>query len=223
MTSIILVVAPHPDDETLGCGGSLLRHRAEGDEIHWMIMTTITENVGYSRQHVESRKKEIDAVAERYGFSSVHQADFITTKLDIIANNELVDEVSRVVNRVKPDTLYIPFRSDVHSDHKAVFDAVSACTKSFRYPFIRRVRVYETLSETEFGIRPNYGGFRPNLWIDISEYLEQKIEIMKLFKNEMGEHPFPRSEKCIHALATLRGSTAGVVAAESFITMKEIL
>ena len=68
MTSIILVVAPHPDDETLGCGGSLLRHRAEGDEIHWMIMTTITENVGYSRQHVESRKKEIDAVAERYGF-----------------------------------------------------------------------------------------------------------------------------------------------------------
>jgi N-acetylglucosamine malate deacetylase 1 len=223
MTSRILVVSPHPDDETLGCGGSLLRHRAEGDEIHWMIMTTINEEVGYSRERIDSRKREIDNVTDRYGFSSVHQADFITTKLDTIANSELIGEVSSVVNKVKPDTLYIPFRSDVHSDHKAVFDAVSACTKSFRYPFIRRVRAYETLSETEFSLRPNDSGFKPNLWIDISEFLEQKIEVMKLFKNEFGEHPFPRSEKCIRALATLRGSTAGVESAESFVTMKEIL
>jgi LmbE family N-acetylglucosaminyl deacetylase len=188
-----------------------------------MIMTRISESAGYSKESVESRKNEIADVAKTYGFSSIHQAKFETTTLDTIAKRELVEEVSSVMNSVKPEIIYVPYRNDVHSDHKVIFDVVAACTKSFRYPFIRKVRAYETLSETEFGITPESSGFRPNLWIDITEHLEKKIMIMKKYKGEMGKHPFPRSERNINALATIRGATAGVEAAEAFLSLKEII
>ena len=219
--SIVLVVAPHPDDETLGCGGTLLRHHDKGDETHWLIVTSISEDVGYSKNEIDRRKTEINDVAESYGFKSVTQAGFNTTMLDKVSKKELISLVSDVFNQIKPDTIYMPYRNDIHTDHGEVFDAVASCTKSFRFPFIRKVRVYETLSETEFSMRTDDKGFRPNLWIDITLYLDKKIEIMKLYKNEIKNHPFPRSEQNIRALATLRGSTINVNFAESFITLKE--
>ena len=220
--STILVVAPHPDDETLGCGGALLRHKAEGDDINWLIMSTITEDAGYSAKRVSSRKKEIDRVAKAYDFSHVSQLNYITARLDTVAKEDMVKQVSNIISNIKPDTIYIPFRGDAHSDHKIVFDVVASCTKSFRYPFLSCVRAYETLSETEFSLRTDNYGFNPNYWVGINEYLEKKISIMKMFQGEMGEHPFPRSELNIKALATLRGATAGVLAAEAFMILKEI-
>ena len=80
----IIVIAPHPDDETLGCGGTLLRHKAEGDEIHWLIVTTITENSSYEKEFVKLRQQEIERVASAYGFSSVHQSHFMTAELDLV-------------------------------------------------------------------------------------------------------------------------------------------
>jgi len=215
----VLVVAPHPDDETLGCGGSLLRHADQGDELHWLIMSAIDSDMGFSPARVESRAKEIEEVAAEYGFTSLHQAKFDTTRLDTYPKGELVGEVSSIISRVQPEVLYLPYRSDVHSDHKAVFDAVASCTKSFRYPSIISVRVYETLSETEFTIRTDDGGFKPNLWINISDYIDRKVEIMKIYASEIKDHPFPRSEKNIRALATVRGATAGVEAAEGFMSL----
>ena len=221
--SIILVVSPHPDDETLGCGGTLLRHVAEGDQVHWLIMSTITQEAGFSQNRVESRIKEIAQVARAYSFESVKRAEFIATKLDTYPESMLIEFVAKIVNLVQPETIYLPYRNDAHSDHTKVFDAVAACTKSFRYPSVKKVRAYETLSETEFSICPKDNGFRPNLWVDISDFLNQKIKIMKIYKGEMGEHPFPRSEDSIKALATLRGAVAKVNAAEGFISLKEII
>ncbi|GJL54507.1 MAG: GlcNAc-PI de-N-acetylase [Nitrospirales bacterium] len=221
--STVLVVAPHPDDETLGCGGTLLRHRSKGDSIHWLIMTTISEALGYSRKFIQQRKEEIEHVAGEYGFASVSQTSFITTDLDVLSKKVLIDEVAKNVRSVKPNVIYAPFGNDVHSDHKAVFDAMAACTKSFRYPSVKRVCLYETISETEFSLSLDDAGFRPNLWIDISQFIDRKIEIMKLYVNEMGTHPFPRSERNIRALATFRGATAGCEAAEAFMLVKEII
>jgi N-acetylglucosamine malate deacetylase 1 len=220
--STVLVVAPHPDDETLGCGGTLLRHKAEGDTINWLIMTSISEKNGFKQDRIERRSNEIINVREAYDFTQVHQASFDTTMLDSIPKAELVAEVSTFIHEAKPDILYLPYRNDVHSDHEIVFDTAVSCTKSFRYPFIRKIRVYETLSETEFGLRPEDGGFRPNFFVDISGYLDKKIEIMKHYEGELGEHPFPRSEKNIRALSTLRGATVGVMSAEAFMSLKEI-
>ncbi len=219
----VLVVAPHPDDETLGCGGTLLRHINDGDEVSWLIVTKITQAQGFSSDRVTSRASEINQVAQMYNFKSVHHADFDSMALDTYSKKEMVETLSGLINQVKPEIIYLPYRLDAHSDHEVVFDAVASCTKWFRYPYVKVVRAYETLSETEFGLRPEDSGFRPNLFINISEFIDKKIEIMRLYAGEMGEHPFPRSEKTLRALATLRGSASGCEAAEAFMTLKEIL
>ena len=111
----------------------------------------------------------------------------------------------------------MPHRNVIHSDHAQIFDTSVACTKSFRYVFVKKVCVYETLSETECGMRTDDPGFKPNMWVDISKYLDRKIEIMKEFESELGEHPFPRNIENIKALSHLRGSSVTCNNAESFI------
>lgn len=217
----VLVITPHPDDETLGCGGTLLRHIAEGDKVYWLIGTTLTEERGFNSERINIRQKEIKTVHDAYGFADYKHLDFCTTELDQVPRNTLIQEISKYVNEVKPHTMYLPYRNDIHSDHAHIFDASVACTKSFRYPYVKKVCVYETLSETEFGMRTDDPGFKPNMWVDISEYFERKIEIMKIYKSEIAEHPFPRSEVSIESLARLRGSTGGFDYAEAFISIKE--
>lgn len=220
--STVLVVAPHPDDESLGCGGTLLRHISEGDSVHWLIVTTMTAKQGFSEDRIAKRRTEINSVASAYGFFDVHRIGLPTTRLDTIAAGDLVSAISNVFQAVRPNTVYLPYRNDAHSDHAAVFDATTSCCKSFRHPSIKRVYAYETLSETEFGLRPDDSGFRPNLFIDISDRLERKIQILNLYAGEMGTFPFPRSEECVRAQAVLRGSQAGAHAAEAFMVLKEI-
>jgi len=219
---IVLVIAPHPDDETLGCGGTVLRHIENGDRVHWAIVTAVKTSHGFSEERVQSRDEEIQAVARSYGFAGVHRLDFPTMTLDTIPKGELIGALGRVVKEISAQILYVPYRNDAHSDHAAVFDAAAACAKTFRYPSVRSVRAYETPSETEFGIRPDDPGFRPNLFIDIADHLERKLEIMSIFASELGPFPFPRSDITLRALAQLRGSQSGVSAAEAFMLLKEI-
>ena len=221
--SNILVVAPHPDDETLGCGGTLLKHKEEGHSIYWLVMTCIKQGKEYSEQQVKNQKDIISLISKEYPFDDYHQADFQSCYLDTIPIVQLIDEVSNFIRKIKPDIMYLPHPHDIHSDHGRVFDAGISCAKSFRYPYIKKVRIYETLSETEFSLNIDGKGFKPNLFIDVSSQLEEKINIMKLYEGEMGKHPFPRSEDNIRSLATLRGATAGCIFAESFMSIKEIL
>ena len=144
-----------------------------------------------------------------------------TTSLDTIPKSEMIKEFGSLFDKIHPDLIYIPYRNDAHSDHEVVFDAAVACSKSFRNSSIKTIRIYETLSETEFGMRPEDNGFKPNYFVDISEFLERKLEIMKLYQGEILPHPFPRSVECIQSLALLRGSYAGFKYGEAFMTVKE--
>ncbi|MFD1037188.1 PIG-L deacetylase family protein [Virgibacillus byunsanensis] len=216
----VLVVAPHPDDETLGCGGTLLRHYQEGDEVHWLIVTDMKG--GFNKEKINLRKLEIEEVGKNYQFKSITQLDFSTTTLDEAPMRDLVTSFSEVVQIVKPEIVYLPYRGDVHSDHKYVFDAMIACTKWFRYDFIKKILVYETLSETEFGINPDNNGFKPNVYVNITDYFNKKIQIMNIFSSEMGDYPFPRSNKAIEALASYRGVSGGFHYAEAFMLLKEV-
>jgi N-acetylglucosamine malate deacetylase 1 len=219
----VLVVAVHPDDETLGCGGTLLKHKANGDEIHWLIATDIKESEGVNRDVVKKREEEINKVKKLFDFSSVNKLGLSTTKVDEYSTSDLISKISSVINEVKPDIIYLPFNGDVHSDHKHIFDAAYSCTKSFRYPFIKKIYMMETLSETEFSLSTKEDSFVPNVFVDISEYMDRKIEAMKIYESEMGDHPFPRSERNLRALATYRGATSRCNYAESFMLIKEIL
>ena len=218
----VLVVAVHPDDETLGCGGTLLKHKANGDEIHWLIATDIAEFEGFDKSVVDERNAEIKEVEKLYSFDSVYKLGLSTTKVDEYHISELITKISSVVNEIKPNIIYLPFKGDVHSDHKYIFDAAYSCTKSFRYPFVKKIYMMEALSETEFSLSTKEDSFVPNVFVNISDYIDKKIEAMKIYKSEIGEHPFPRSEKNIRALATYRGATSGCDCAESFILIKEI-
>lgn len=222
MNKKVVVFSAHPDDETLGVGGTLLKHRSQGDELHWVIATKVSVKGGFSELRVESRKKEISQVADMFRFESVHKLEFDTMTLNGSILPNMITKISTILSDLKPTTIYVVNRSDAHSDHRVLFDAVMACTKSFRYPFIREVLMYECISETEFAPQLAENMFIPNYFVDISDYFEKKLEIMKVFSSEMGEHPFPRSEKNIEALAIYRGATAGVKYAEAFQVIKQL-
>ncbi len=221
--SNVIVVAVHPDDETIGCGGTLLRHKAQGDTIHWIICTEVREDDGFSKERVVSRSAEIEKVAGMYGFDSVHELGLRTVHVDEYSEGTLVGHFSRIFSEIKPDVVYLPFKSDVHSDHRHIFNAAYACTKSFRYPSIKRVLMMETASETEFAPATKEDVFLPNVFVDISAHLKKKLEILKVFESELGAHPFPRSLRNIEAIAVNRGATAGCEYAESFSLLKDIV
>jgi LmbE family N-acetylglucosaminyl deacetylase len=217
MTKKIIVVAVHPDDETLGCGGTLLKHKAQGDEIFWLICTTQT-----SPLTEKERQENLASVALHYAFDAVHHLNLVTTTVDTYSMSTLVSAISAIFSQVQPDTVYLPFKSDVHSDHRKIFEAAYSCTKSFRYPSIKKVLMMETLSETEFAPATKEDCFIPNVFIDISAYFDKKCAILGLYQQELGLHPFPRSIRNVTALATLRGATSGCDYAESFMLLKEI-
>ncbi|MFH5831637.1 PIG-L deacetylase family protein [Halalkalibaculum sp. DA384] len=220
MSKPVLILSAHPDDETLGAGGTVLRHSKQGDKIIWLIVTNIFEHQGFSKQRVSKRQKEIEQVAECYNVQETVKLDYPTMSLSSDDLGSLISDISEVVSSHTPEVIYTMNRSDAHSDHRVVFDAVMACTKSFRYPFIREVLMYECISETEFAPALPEKQFQPNCYVDISDELEEKIKIMNIFKSELGTHPFPRSERNIKAVATHRGATAGVEYAEAFQIIK---
>lgn len=211
-----LVIAVHPDDETLGCGGALLKHKAEGSEIFWLIVTNVSEAHGWDNARVESRQKEINKVSELYPFDDVFKLDFPTTQLDKISFGDIVSSISRVFNTLKPNTIYLPNRGDVHTDHRIAFDAAYSCTKSFRYPFVKKVLMMETLSETEYAPSLISNSFTPNFFCDISGFIDRKIEIFNTYESEVMNANQPRSERIIRALAAYRGSRIGTDYAEAF-------
>lgn len=218
----VVIISAHPDDETLGAGGTLLKHKASGDEIYWIIVTNIFENQGFSKERIAERQEEIEKVAAEFGFVKTYKLDYPTMTLSSSTLLTLVPAISKAFSEIQPEIIYTLNRSDAHSDHRILFDAVAACTKSFRYPYIKQVLMYECLSETEFAPALPEKVFLPNYYVDVTDYMEKKLEIMRIFESEIAEHPFPRSIENIKALAHYRGASVGVNYAEAFQLIKYI-
>ncbi len=220
----VLFISVHPDDETLGCGGTILKHKFIGDTISWLNITDIDNNhpFGYTQELIKKTQYSIDNVNLAYGFDSFINLKLHTMRLDTIIFYDLIEKIGVAINNIKPDTLYLPNRSDIHTDHKITFQAVYSCTKQFRYPFIKRVLMYETLSETEFSPALAENAFLPNTFVDITDYIDKKIEIMKLYDTEIMPDPLPRSVHAIKGLAAFRGSRIGVIYAEAFQSLFDI-
>ena len=219
----VLVFAVHPDDETLGCGGTLLKHKANGDEIHWLIVTSTREEHGFEKSKVLQDEKEIEAVAEMYKFDGVHRLDLPVMKLDELPLADIINRISKVVDEVRSNIVYLPFKGDVHSHHRVIFNAAYSSVKNFRNPFVKKILMMETISETEFSSSLDEFAFIPNYLVDISDFLDKKLNIMRIFKDEIGPHPFPRSLENIRAFATFRGAMAGCKYAEGFMLLKEVM
>ncbi len=223
MRNKILVVAPHPDDETLGCGGTLLRHKTKKDQIFLLTITNIFQKNGWSKEKILSRQKEMAKVETMYGFEKSFNLGYPTAQLELVPFGDLISSISKVIGEVKPQIIYLPNRSDIHTDHQIAFNAALSCTKNFRYPFIERILMYEVLSETEFAPALPESVFFPNVFIDVSLYFEKKLKIMGVYKSEIMKTPLPRCRESIRALAQLRGSRIGKKYAEAFMLVQEIL
>jgi N-acetylglucosamine malate deacetylase 1 len=212
----LLVVSPHPDDETLGAGGTILKYKAAGHQVYWLNVTNLED----SHPYASKRNEQIEQIKKLYRFDGFYNLNLKPTHLDTYPLGDIVQSISKIINEIMPDIVIVPYRYDVHSDHKIVFDSVFACTKSFRYPSIRKILTMEIQSETDYA-NSDYG-FIPNYFIDISKTLEEKIEIMKIYESEIGDHPFPRNLDSIRALALNRGASIGVKYAEAFRLIKGI-
>ena len=218
----ILVVAPHADDETLGCGGTLLKHFDQGDKVVWLIVTSMSTDSGFTDEQIKTRELEIQNVKALYGFHESYQLNFPPAMLDTIPLKEIVTGIKKIIDLVQPEIVYSVNRNDVHTDHVVVADALITATKSFRNPSIKRFLAFETLSETEFSLRVTDHRFQPNVFINIEDYLEKKLTIMNCYKSEVADFPFPRSNEAIEAIAKFRGVQAGCCAAEAFMLLKEV-
>jgi N-acetylglucosamine malate deacetylase 1 len=194
-----------------------------GDSIHWLILTCLDEAHGYTAEQIGRREREIQEVANLYGFSTVSSLNYPCARLDTIAMSELVQRIHAVVEQIKPEVVYLPNRSDAHSDHRVAFEAIGGATKSFRCPFIRRMLSYECLSETETAPALAETAFVPTVFVDITEGFSVKQKAMQLYPTELMAPSLPRSLEVMEALARFRGSRIGVPYAESFVLLYEAI
>jgi N-acetylglucosamine malate deacetylase 1 len=216
----ILILSPHQDDETLGCGGTILNHKRLKDKIFCLNFTEMKQNDSYSPKQIKTRITEIKKIKNSYQFEEYINLGFPTRYLDSIPYNNLLGKVTNVINKIRPSIIYIPHGGDIHTDHKIVHSIGLNFTKSFRFKFVDKILAYETISETNFNFsRKNI--FNPNVFIDISRFIKKKISISKIYKSEISKHPHPRSEQAIKSLALLRGSQSGKIFAEAFELIKE--
>lgn len=216
----ILVVSPHLDDETLGAGGTLLRFKEEGEKIYWLNITNVKSEYGYSDEIIKKTYLQMNKVSKMYDFDKVYDLELCPARLEQYNSSEIIQKISEIINEIRPDTIILPNKYDAHSDHKIVFEWCYSCTKVFRHPYIKKILSMEVLSETDFSSEINK--FTPNYFIDISKYISKKLEILAIYKEELGEHPFPRSLEGIEALAKIRGISAGKKYVEAFNMIKYI-
>lgn len=213
-------MSPHPDDETLGAGGSIFKWLNEGKKVYWLNVTEITEEIKIPEEVVNRRQEQLKKVEELYNFTGIYKLDLPTTKLEVVDSAKAIELFRNVINEIEPDTLILPDYNDAHSDHKKVFEWGYACSKSFRFPFIKNVMTMEILSETDYGHPQN--PFIPNYYVDITKYIEKKVEALNIYDTEVDVRPFPRNSASVYALASLRGNVAGVLYAEAFKILKTI-
>lgn len=218
----VLAVTAHPDDETLGAGGTLLTHRDRGDELHWLVVTRAFEP-RWSEAHVARQRECVDAMAKRYGVAALHWPGLPSGRLDDVGFESVIDPIAQVVRQVAPHRIYTVGAADVHTDHGIVFQALLTSVKSFARPAaLAKILAYEVLSSTDVFPAARAHAFTPNAFCDVSETLEEKLEIMSLLPDELHEPPGPRSLDSIRALGRYRGSTIGVRYAEAFEQVFEV-
>ena len=218
----VLVVAPHPDDEVLGCGGTIARLRHHGHDVHVAVVTT-GKPPQFSADLVTQIRRELVAAHDVLGGTTVHYLDLPAAALDTVGAAQINSAVANVVGDVEPDTVFAPFFGDVHVDHQLVFNAALVACRPRSATVPRLLLAYETLSETNWAAPPITPGFQPNVYVDIGEYLDRKLEAFAKFESQLKAFPDERSLETIEALARLRGSTVFRQAAEAFMIVRQLV
>jgi LmbE family N-acetylglucosaminyl deacetylase len=215
----ILVFAPHRDDEILGVGGTILKRKAAGDHVTVCIVTAREGQVlpaSTARLHEEMKQAHAYCGIDRY-----IGMPFVANHLEDVPRGEFNKAFFDVIREVQPEEVYLPFWGDMQKDHQMVTDAAMVALRSkYDHP-VKRIYAYETLSETGINLPTENFSFIPNVYVDITDYLEGKLTALNFFKTQVSEFPDLRSLEANEALAKLRGATVNVKAAEAFMLIRE--
>lgn len=222
MNKTVLVVAAHPDDEILGCGGTIIKHNLDGDDVYVLIMAEgltsrdISRNVDYREDELrELHSKSIEA-AKIMGVKDVRLLSFPDNRMDGIELLEVVKKVEEVVEVVKPEIVYTHHAGDVNIDHTVTHNAVITACRSLPDCTVKTLLFFETLSSTEWQMMTSDKIFYPNWYENITDVFNKKIEALKCYDSEMREYPHPRSYINVENLARYRGMIIGCNMAEAF-------
>lgn len=223
----VLVVAPHADDESLGVGGTIARHVSFGDEVVVVVMTGHGAHPHpiWPQSAWDVVRAEARAAMDVLGVKELLFREIPAACVAEVPAYQLNQEVFSVVDQVKPDILYVPFLWDLHKDHREIFYALSVawrtCSPVGRG--IREIYAYETLSETHWNTPYVEPGFVPNVYVDISQFLEIKIAALECYKSQMSPAPAARSLAAIRAQAVWRGALVNLPAAEAFVLVRKLI
>lgn len=212
----VLVVGAHPDDEVLGAGGAIAKHAAAGDEVHTLIVTEGTTAQYDDEDLIKQKRADARACADVLGASETHFGDLPDMRLDDVAHVEVNAVIEEVCAEIEPNIVYTHSRREVNRDHIAVHDSTLVATRPGSG--VETVLTYETPSSTEYA--PETKGFEPTLFVDITDYLDTKIEAFECYDIELREYPHPRSAKALRALARTRGTASNAAAAEAFDVLR---
>jgi len=213
----VLAIAAHPDDEVLGCGGTLALHARAGDEVT-VIIACEGEQSRYGPSSVGQPDPSRRA-AEVLGLAECRQLGFPDQRLDTLSLLELITPLERAVREVRPTVVYCQFGSDGNRDHELLFRAALVATRPLE-ACIEGVYVFDTASSTEWGY-PR--AFVPDTWVDISETLEQKLSAMSCYERGVRPYPHPRSLDALRHRGRAWGNQCCMDAAEVFMTVRRTL
>lgn len=216
-----LVIAPHPDDEVLGCGGTMARLAAAGVETYVAVVTE-GKPPAYPREGVEKVKEEAGRAHALLGVTETHWLGLPAAALAETVHATLNAALYGLVSRLRPRTLLIPFSGDIHIDHQLIFASSLVAARPHHENYPELILAYETLSETNWNAPYLTPAFTPNVFVDISGELERKLEAMRCFASQVRSAPHERSIETLTALATLRGATVLKRAAEAFVLVRHV-
>lgn len=217
----VLVIAPHPDDEVIGVGGTIAKRAEEGHEVYVCVVTKAFPPL-FNEEKVEYTRNECREADKFLGVVETSFLDFPAVALETVPRYELNGGILKTIQRIKPDEVYIPHRGDMQLDHKMIVDAAMVALRPKYDHVVKRIYAYETLSETGWDIPNTMNEFIPTVYEDITDSLKAKLSAMEVYRSQLGEFPDARSIEAIEALARYRGATVNVKAAEAFSLIREI-
>lgn len=223
----IAVIAAHPDDEVLGCGGTIARLSTEGSSVHVLLLadgesSRVETPDAITPDLVAARRTAADRASALLGCKSVTVHRLPDNRLDSLDLLDVVKQIEAFVNRHSPTTVFTHHGGDVNVDHSIVHEAVlAACRPQSRHP-VRDLLFFEVASSTEWRPPGSAAPFVPNHFVDISATLAVKLRALETYQAELRPFPHPRSVEAVTALARWRGATAGCAAAEAFVVGRQI-
>ena len=217
----ILVIAPHPDDEIIGVGGTMIKEIKAGNEVYVCVVTKGCEPL-FSKESVEKVRRESLDCHSKIGVKNTFFFDFPAAMLETVNRYELNEKFIETLKEVNPEEVYIPHVGDMQKDHQLVVDASMVAMRP-KYGFApRKIFSYETLSETGWNVPSVQNEFIPNAFVDISDTLSEKLVAMSVYTTQTATFPDARSLEALEALAKYRGALMNIHAAEAFMLIREI-